>query len=81
MPLYPEMLRIREGALKPYPSTVFIFGLAVESIKEFGGVSHLHFNSEPLHFQQIEHLVRCINCYFVKIIFIESTMQSSLVVF
>jgi len=39
MPLYPEVLRIREHTPIPYPFVVFTFGLAVESIKEFGGAS------------------------------------------
>jgi hypothetical protein len=34
-----EMLRIREHAPTPSPSTIFIFRLVVESIKELGGVS------------------------------------------
>jgi hypothetical protein len=33
------MLRDRERTLIPYPSIVFTFGLAVESVKEFGGAS------------------------------------------
>ncbi len=32
------MLQIKECTLAPYPSVVFTFGLAIESIKEFGGV-------------------------------------------
>jgi hypothetical protein len=30
------VLRAKECALTPYPSVVFTFGLAIESIKEFG---------------------------------------------
>ncbi len=33
------MLRARERALIPFPSIDFTFGLAIESIKELGGVS------------------------------------------
>ncbi len=39
-PFTPEMLRARERTPTPYPSIVFTFGLVVESIKEFGGVSN-----------------------------------------
>jgi hypothetical protein len=43
MPLYPEMLqakeRAKERAPTPSPFIVFTFGLAIESIKELGGVS------------------------------------------
>ncbi len=34
-----EMLQAREHALIPSPYVVFTFGLAIESIKEFGGAS------------------------------------------
>jgi hypothetical protein len=33
------VLQIKEHAPIPFPSIVFIFGLAVKSIKELGGVS------------------------------------------
>ncbi len=39
LPYTPEMLWTRERTSSPYPSDVFTFGLALESIKEFGGVS------------------------------------------
>ncbi len=35
-PSTPEVLRAKECTLTPYPSVVFTFGLAIESIKEFG---------------------------------------------
>jgi hypothetical protein len=35
------MLPVRECAPTPSPSVVFLFGLAVESIKELGGASHI----------------------------------------
>jgi hypothetical protein len=35
----PEVLGARERTLTFYPSVVFTFGLVVESITEFGGVS------------------------------------------
>jgi len=38
-----EMLRAKKCTPTPYPSIVFIFGLVVESIKKFGGVSLHHF--------------------------------------
>jgi hypothetical protein len=34
------MLRAKECASTPSPSIVFTFGLAIESIKEFGGASN-----------------------------------------
>jgi hypothetical protein len=34
-----EMLRVKECTPTLYPSIVFTFGLIIESIKEFGGVS------------------------------------------
>jgi hypothetical protein len=34
-----EVLRAREHTPTPYPFVVFTFKLAIESIKEFGGVS------------------------------------------
>jgi len=34
-----EVLRTREHTPTSYPSTIFTFGLIVESIKEFGGAS------------------------------------------
>jgi hypothetical protein len=43
-------------------------------------IIHLHSNSAPLHFLQIEHIIRCINYWLAKIIFIKSTMKASLVV-
>jgi len=39
MPFYPRMLRTKRRTPIHYPSIVFIFGFAVESIKEFGGAS------------------------------------------
>jgi len=38
-PCTPEMLQAREHIPTPYPFVIFTFGLIVESIKEFGGVS------------------------------------------
>ncbi len=38
-PFTPEMLQARERNPTPSPSTIFTFGLTVESIKEFGGAS------------------------------------------
>jgi hypothetical protein len=35
----PEVLRTKERTPTSYPSVVFTFGLAIESIKEFGGAS------------------------------------------
>jgi hypothetical protein len=43
-------------------------------------IIHLHSNSVPLHFVQIEHIIKCINYQLAKIIFIESIMKASLVV-
>jgi hypothetical protein len=41
-----EVLRIRMRALTPYPSVVFTFRFAIESTKEFGGMSiHNAYNS------------------------------------
>jgi hypothetical protein len=37
------MLQVKEHAPTPYLSIVFTFRLAVESTKEFGGVSHTFF--------------------------------------
>jgi hypothetical protein len=45
------VLQVRERATIPSPSIVFIFGLVVESIKEFGGASrmaHLLAMTKPL---------------------------------
>jgi hypothetical protein len=42
MPLYPEMLRTKEHAPTLSPSIVFIFGLAVESIKELESGQHIY---------------------------------------
>jgi hypothetical protein len=41
MPFYPppEMLQAKECPPTPSPFIVFTFGLAIESIKEFGGAS------------------------------------------
>jgi hypothetical protein len=38
-PFTPEVLQARERIPTPYPFVIFTFGLIVESIKEFGGVS------------------------------------------
>jgi hypothetical protein len=43
-----EMLRAREHTPTPYPSIVFTFRLAVESIKELGGA--LKYTCSPDHF-------------------------------
>jgi hypothetical protein len=47
-PSTPEVLRAKERIATPYLSIIFSFGLAVESIKEFGGVSQIvsHFISQ-----------------------------------
>jgi hypothetical protein len=37
------MLRTKELTPTPCPSIIFTFGLAVESIQEFGGASLSHF--------------------------------------
>jgi len=42
-PSTPEVLRAREHAPIPSPFVVFTFGLIVESIKELGGASRVHF--------------------------------------
>jgi hypothetical protein len=39
-PSTPKMLRVRECAPTLFPFVVFTFGLTIESIKEFGGVSN-----------------------------------------
>jgi hypothetical protein len=41
------MLRARERTPTPFPSTVFTFGLAVESIKELGGASSMKMMKHP----------------------------------
>jgi hypothetical protein len=43
-----KVLRAKECTTIPYPFVVFSFGLTVESIKEFGGVSRIinHFISQ-----------------------------------
>jgi hypothetical protein len=38
-PFTPEVLQAKEHAPTPFPSIVFTFGFAVESIKELGGAS------------------------------------------
>jgi len=39
-----EMLRAKECAPTLYPSAIFTFGFAIESIKEFGSASHSNEN-------------------------------------
>jgi hypothetical protein len=43
MPLYFEVLQVKERAPTPFASIFFTFGLAFESIKEIGGVSSKDF--------------------------------------
>jgi hypothetical protein len=40
MSLYPRSVVSQEHAPTPFPSIVFTFRLAIESIKELGGASH-----------------------------------------
>jgi hypothetical protein len=48
------VLRTRERTPTPYPFVVFTFGLAVESIKEFGGASL----DEKIGKKNIKHLIQ-----------------------
>jgi len=41
-PLTLEMLQVREHTSTPFPSIVFTFGFAIESIKEFGSASMVY---------------------------------------
>jgi hypothetical protein len=44
-PSTPEMLWAKECTPTPIPSIVFTFGLAIESIKEFGGASMIPYQN------------------------------------
>jgi hypothetical protein len=43
-----EVLRVREHAPSPSPSTIFTFGLVVKSLKELGGVLVALSYTQPL---------------------------------
>jgi hypothetical protein len=47
MPLYPEVLQVKERAPTLSLFVVFIFGLIIESIKELGGASQGKERSRP----------------------------------
>jgi hypothetical protein len=52
-PSTPEVLRTKECTTIPYPFVVFSFGLAVESIKEFGGVSQIINQNDKVQFDYL----------------------------
>jgi len=70
MPFYLEVLQVKECAPTPFVSIFFTFGLAFESIKEFGGASSKDFTfaqgfcqdiKDLQHLKGKSHIVQLIN--------------------
>jgi hypothetical protein len=62
-PFTPKMLRTRECTPTPYPFAIFTFGLAIESIKEFGVCHHVCCYSLTWLFPTCFSLVWFPTCY------------------
>jgi hypothetical protein len=77
MPLYPsKVLRARERAQTPYPSTIFSLGLTFESLKELGACHNIvckiltNFDMFVAIIKIVKTLGRCFLCNHFHFMFI-----------